>query len=227
MTGMLISLPMFAPMLTLAAYQAALYLQKRSGWPLLQPVIVTLLLVISALWLLNIDYPDYRQAANPIALLLGPATVALAVPLYLQRHRIGPLLGPIMLTLLLGGALIVLLTLLLGWLLGAQWVTLMSLAPKSVTMPIALLLSEQAGGDPALTAALVMLTGVIGTVMAPPLLRLAGVDSPVARGFTLGMNAHAIGTAYAVQEGGECAAFAALAMSMMGVATALFLPVFI
>lgn len=224
MLSIMTSLPMFAPMLTLAAYQAALYVQQRSGSLLLQPVIVTLLLVIAALWLLQIDYEQYRQAANPIALLLGPATVALAVPLFLQRHRIGRLLWPIMLTLLFGGALIVFLTLLLAWLLGAEWVTLMSLAPKSVTMPIAMLLSEQIGGNPALTAALVMLTGVIGTIMAPSLLRLAGVDSPVARGFTLGMNAHAIGTAYAVQEGGECAAFAALAMSLMGVFTALVLP---
>lgn len=224
MLSIMTSLPMFAPMLTLAAYQTALYVQQRSGSLLLQPVIVTLLLVIAALWLLQIDYEQYRQAANPIALLLGPATVALAVPLFLQRHRIGRLLWPIMLTLLFGGALIVFLTLLLAWLLGAEWVTLMSLAPKSVTMPIAMLLSEQIGGNPALTAALVMLTGVIGTIMAPSLLRLAGVDSPVARGFTLGMNAHAIGTAYAVQEGGECAAFAALAMSLMGVFTALVLP---
>lgn len=224
MLSIVTSLPMFAPMLTLGAYQAALYIHQRSGSLLLQPVIVTLLLVIAALWLLQIDYDQYRQAANPIALLLGPATVALAVPLYLQRHRIGQLLWPIMLTLLFGGALIIFLTLLLAWLFGAEWVTLMSLAPKSVTMPIAMLLSEQIGGNPALTAALVMLTGVVGTVMAPSLLRLAGVDSPVARGFTLGMNAHAIGTAYAVQEGGECAAFAALAMSLMGVFTALVLP---
>ena len=224
MLGLLTSLPMFAIMLTLAAYQTALYLQQRTGWLLLQPVIVALMLVVVALWLLQIDYAQYRQAADPIALLLGPATVALGVPLYLQRQRIASLLLPILLTLLVGAVLIVALTLVLGWLLGAQWVTLMSLAPKSVTMPIAMLLSEQAGGDPALTAALVMLTGVIGTVMAPPLLRLFKVNSPAARGFTLGMNAHAIGTAYAVQEGGECAAFAALSMSLMGVVTALALP---
>lgn len=227
MIALLVSISVFAPMLTIAAYQVSLVIQRRTGSLLLQPVIVTLMLVIAMLLLLDIDYLVYREAAEPIALLLGPATVALAVPLYQQRQRIRLLLWPILITLLVGGVLIVVLTLLLGWLLGAPFVTLMSLAPKSVTMPIAMLLSEQAGGDAAMTAALVMLTGVIGTVMAPPLLRLARVDSPAARGLTLGMNAHAIGTAHALREGGECAAFAALGMSLLGLATALLLPWFL
>jgi putative effector of murein hydrolase len=101
---------------------------------------------------------------------------------------------------------------------------LMTLAPKSVTSPIAMLVAEQIGGVAALAAVFVLITGVIGGIFGPGLLTLAGVQSPEARGMALGLTAHAVGTSAALQEGEECGAFAALAMSLMGVATALFLP---
>lgn len=100
----------------------------------------------------------------------------------------------------------------------------MSLAPKSVTMPIAMPVAEQIGGVASLAAVMVMLTGVIGTALGPLLLRWAGVDHPAARGLSYGINAHAIGTAHALQEGEECGAFAALGMSLLGIGTALLLP---
>ena len=157
--------------------------------------------------------------------MLGPTTVALAVPLYRNLRRIRANLWPVLVTLLVGGGASVALTLLTAWLLGADLPVLMTLATKSVTMPIAMPLAEQLGGLAALAAVLVMLTGVLGTVMLPPLLELAGVNHPAARGMAYGMNAHAVGTARALEEGDECAAFAALAMGSLGVLTALLLPV--
>ena len=123
-----------------------------------------------------------------------------------------------------GGVLSVALTLAIGWALGADWSVVMSLAPKFVTMPIAMPVAEQIGGVASLAAVMVMLTGVIGTAMGPLLLRWAGVDHPAARGLSYGINGHAIGTAHALQEGEECGAFAALAMSLLGIGTALLLP---
>ncbi|MOA17715.1 Holin-like protein CidB [compost metagenome] len=100
----------------------------------------------------------------------------------------------------------------------------MSLAPKSATMPIAMLVAEQWGGIASLTAVLVMLTGVVGTALGPLLLGWAGVASPAARGLSYGINAHAIGTVRALEEGDECGAFAALGMSLMGILIAVLLP---
>ena len=216
--------PLFAVALTLAAYQIAILVYQRSGWLVLQPVMVSMLLVVGALLLCGIEYGTYRAGAEPIAWLLGPATVALAVPLQHNIKRIRQLFWPIIITVLAGGVLSVILTLVIGWVLGADWAVLMSLAPKSVTMPIAMPVAQQIGGIASLAAVMVMLTGVIGTALGPLLLRWAKVDHPAARGLSYGMNAHAIGTAHALQEGEECGAFAALAMSLLGIATALLMP---
>lgn len=216
--------PLFAIALTLAAFLIAAWLYRRSGWLVLQPVLVSVTLIVTTLLLCGVDYATYRAGAEPVAWLLGPATVALAVPLQHNIKRIRQLFWPIMITLFAGGVLSVSLTLAIGWALGADWSVVMSLAPKSVTMPIAMPVAEQIGGVTSLAAVMVMLTGVIGTALGPLLLRWAGVDHPAARGLSYGINAHAIGTAHALQEGEECGAFAALGMSLLGIGTALLLP---
>ncbi len=210
--------------LTLLAYQLALELYQRSRWLLAQPVLVATLLLVSALWACGIGYPRYRQESSMLWLLLGPATVALAVPLQQNLPRIRQLFWPVTIALLVGGAVTVALTLGLAALFGADREMLMSLAPKSVTSPIAIALAEQMGGIPALTAVFVMITGVLGAVLGPFLLDRAGVTSPAARGLSLGLSAHAIGTAQALQEHQEAGGFAALAMSLAGAATAILLP---
>ncbi len=216
--------PLFVLGLTLLAYQLALELYQRSRWLLAQPVLVATLLLVSALWACGIGYPRYRQESSMLWLLLGPATVALAVPLQQNLPRIRQLFWPVTIALLVGGAVTVALTLGLAALFGADREMLMSLAPKSVTSPIAIALAEQMGGIPALTAVFVMITGVLGAVLGPFLLDRAGVTSPAARGLSLGLSAHAIGTAQALQEHQEAGGFAALAMSLAGAATAILLP---
>lgn len=216
--------PLFVLGLTLLAYQLALELYQRSRWLLAQPVLVTTLLLVGALWACGIGYPRYRQESSLLWLLLGPATVALAVPLQQNLPRIRQLFWPVTIALLVGGTITVALTLGLAALFGADREMLMSLAPKSVTSPIAIALAEQMGGIPALTAVFVMITGVLGAVLGPLLLDRAGVTSPAARGLSLGLSAHAIGTAQALQEHPEAGGFAALAMSLAGAFSALALP---
>ncbi|MBU0948915.1 MAG: LrgB family protein, partial [Gammaproteobacteria bacterium] len=148
----------------------------------------------------------------------------LAVPLYRHIRRIQQLFWPILITLVSGGVLGVALTLAIAGALGADLSVLMSLSPKAATMPIAMLVAEQLGGLASLAAVFVMLTGVIATALGPLLLGWAGVDHPAARGLSYGINAHAIGTARALEEGDECGAFAALGMSLLGILIALFLP---
>lgn len=216
--------PLFVLGLTLLAYQLALELYQRSRWLMAQPVLVATLLLVGALWACGIGYPRYRQESSMLWLLLGPATVALAVPLQQNLPRIRQLFWPVTIALLVGGAVTVALTLGLAALFGADREMLMSLAPKSVTSPIAIALAEQMGGIPALTAVFVMITGVLGAVLGPLLLDRAGVTSPAARGLSLGLSAHAIGTAQALQEHPEAGGFAALAMSLAGAFSALALP---
>ncbi|MNZ73609.1 Inner membrane protein YohK [compost metagenome] len=220
----LVDHPLFVLGLTLLAFQLALELYQRSRWLLAQPVLVATLLLVGALWACSIDYPRYRQESSMLWLLLGPATVALAVPLQQNLPRIRQLFWPVTIALLVGGTITVSLTLSIAALLGANQEMLMTLAPKSVTSPIAIALAEEMGGIPALTAVFVMITGVLGAVMGPFLLDRVGVTSPAARGLTLGLSAHAIGTAQALQENHEAGGFAALAMSLAGAATAILLP---
>ncbi|MBE0505844.1 MAG: LrgB family protein [Marinospirillum sp.] len=226
MIQVLVTHPLFGLLVTLIGYQLAMELNQRTRSMLAQPVLVATLLVVGMLLLLDVDFETYYASADLIWLILGPTTVALAVPLYTHLRRIRDYFWPLLTALLVGGFCTVLLTLGFAWLLGADQALLASLAPKSVTSPIAILLAEDLGGSPALAAVFVMITGVAGAVMALPLLKLAGINLPAARGFTLGLNAHAAGTAVALEEGEETGAFAALAMSLTGAVTAILLPLF-
>src|SRR5471032_2834031 len=199
--------PLFGIAITLGAYQLILACYEKTRWVFLQPVLVSMLVVICILVACGVDYVEYRKSTDILSILLGPATVALAVPLYLNLRRIRQLFWPTFTTLLIGGVVATGLCVLLGWLLGAEHMILMTMAPKSVTSPIAMLVAEQIGG-----------------IFGPGLLTLARVENPAARGMALGLTAHAVGTSVALQESEECGAFAALAMSLIGVATALFLP---
>ena len=210
--------------LTLGVYQLGQALYERPRMALLHPLIVAIGLLIPALWLLGLEYPAYRDAVFPLTMLLAPAPVALGVPLYHNLRRIRQYFWPVMITLLVGGVFVTVLTLLLAWLLGADFAMLMTLAPKSLTTPIAMAVAEQLGGVAALAAGFVMYTAVLGALMGPWLLSVTGVTQPMARGMALGLAAHAVGTSRALEEGEEAGAFAALAMSLMGIATALLLP---
>ncbi len=220
----LIHHPLFGVAITLAVFQLAYAAYEKTRWVFLQPVLVSMTLIVGILLLCGIDYDEYRISAQWLTLLLGPATVALAVPLYLNLRRIRELFGPIVITLLVAGVFATALGMALAWAFGADDMILMTLAPKSVTSPIAMLVAEQIGGVVALAAVFVMITGVLGAIFGPELLRRFGVQHPAARGIALGLTAHAVGTSQALQESDECGAFAALAMSLMGVMTAVLLP---
>jgi predicted murein hydrolase (TIGR00659 family) len=216
--------PLFGIGVTLAAYQVALAAYERTRWVFLQPVLLSVSMVAGVLVLCGIQYSEYRQSVSIMAVLLGPATIALAVPLYLNLRRIRQLFVPIVITLVVGGCFATIAIAILGLVFGLDSLMLMSLMPKSVTSPIAMLVAGEIGGDAALAAVFVLITGVLGAIIGPELLRLCGVRHVAAIGITLGLTAHAVGTSRALQESEECGALAALAMSLMGVATAIFLP---
>ena len=216
--------PLFGVGITLAVYQGALAAYERTRWMFLQPVLVSMAVLIGILLLAGLSYQEYRESTFLLSVLLGPTTVALAVPLFLNLKRIRQLFWPTLITLLVAGLLATVLGVALAWAFGAERMMLMTLAPKSVTSPIAMLVAEQIGGVAALAAVFVLITGVLGAICGPELLKRIGVHHPAAQGMALGLTAHAVGTARALQDSEESGAFAALAMSLMGVVTAIALP---
>lgn len=220
----LIQHPLFAFGLTLGVYQVALAAYEKTRWMIFQPVLVSMVILITTLLVLRIDYADYKQGTQLLTVILGPATVALAVPLYLNIRRVRQVLWPTLITLFVGGLFATVLGVALAWLFGAETLILKTIAPKSVTTPIAMLVAEEIGGAASLAAVFVMLTGVLGAMLGPEVLRLLRITHSAAQGMALGIVAHAVGTARALQESEEAGAFAALAMSIMGVLTAVLMP---
>ncbi len=210
---------------TLVCYLAALKVYRLGGEsPLLNPVTITVALLIGLLQLTGTRYQTYFDGAQFVHFLLGPATVALAIPLYRQRERLRTLALPILVALLAGVVTAALSAVGLGVLCGADPVTLISLAPKSATAPVAMGISEKLGGLPSLTAVLVVSTGIVGAVLGPGLLRLLGCRDDAVKGFAMGLSAHGIGTARAFQVSPVMGAFSGLAMALSAFATALLLP---
>lgn len=217
--------PMLSVGLTLAAFLVGHAVFVRLGKPVWLPsILVSAVFLSLAIVALPIDYPVYREGATWLMALLGPATVALGVPLYQQIHHIRQMLGPIMVALPVGAMLAVFYTLIIAWALGATPEVLASLAPKSVTAPIAIGITEELGGSVSLMMGALLLTGIIATVSVDMLAARVKVSDERILGFALGLNGHAIGTVRAFEISATAGAFASLGMSLTGLFTALLLP---
>jgi len=217
--------PLLHLTMTLLAYLLADWIFRRSGQrALFNPVLLSILLLVAVLSVTGTDYQTYFEGAQFVHFLLGPATVALAVPLYRNLPLIRRLWLPILIAIFTGALVSASSAVLIADWLGASRQTLISLAPKSVTAPVAMGISEKVGGLPSLTAALVVLTGVLGAVIGVAVLALVRVRDDRARGLALGVSCHGIGTARAFQVSDQAGAFAALAMGLMALASALVLP---
>jgi len=217
--------PLLFLTLTLAAYVVGDAIYRRAGMsPLANPVLIAVLLLVGILLVTGTPYRTYFDGAQFVHFLLGPATVALAVPLYRTVRALRRTLVPLLVALVGGAVTAVVSAVGIGWALGATRETLLSLAPKSVTTPIAMGVSDAIGGLPSLTAVLVILTGILGAVLATGTLNLLGVRDWRARGFAIGLAAHGIGTARALSLNEVAGAFASLAMGLNGLATAILVP---
>lgn len=214
--------------MTLVAYLAGQWLFQRSGGrALFNPVALAIALVVLLLLLTDTPYATYFSGAQFIHFLLGPATVALAIPLYLHWERVRQLFLPIIAGLATGSLTAILSAMGLAWLLGGSAQTLLSLAPKSVTTPVAMGIAEKIGGLPSLTAVLVILTGVVGAVAAPALLGWLRIRDDAVKGFAIGVAAHGIGTARAFQISTLAGAFSGLAIGLNALLTALLVPLIV
>lgn len=210
---------------TLAAYAVGDACFRASGRrPFVNPVLIAVLLLAALLWLSGTPYQTYFEGAQFVHFLLGPATVALALPLWDNLGHVHRAALPMLAALLVGSTVAVVSALGLAVAFGVDGEVLASIAPKSATAPVALGISDRLGGSPTLTAVLVILTGIIGAIFATPLLNALRIRDWRARGFATGVAAHGIGTARAFQVHPTAGAFAGLGMGLNAVLTAFLAP---
>lgn len=214
--------------LTVALYWGAKQIYARGRrFPLLNPVLISVCILVVLLLATGTPYDEYFEGAQFINFLLGPATVALAVPLASQIETLRKFLLPISVALLVGSLTGILSTFVIASALGIDGQSLLSLLPRSITTPIAMGISDQIGGTPSLTAVFVIITGIMGAAFGFPLLSALRLTDPVAQGFALGVSAHGIGTARAFEHNEQAGAFSGLAMGLNGTVSAILIPIIV
>ena len=227
MTELLTSIGIWAVVLTLGLYQLGLWVQKKTGLALCNPILIAAAAVISLLLGLKIPNETYQQGMQAMSWLLTPATVCLAIPLYTQLSALKGNLKAIFLGIGTGTTVGIGVILGMCALLGLDGTLVITLLPKSVTSAMAIALSESGGGIVALTAAAVIVTGVFGNMAGPWLCKLFRIDDPISQGVAYGTAAHVIGTARARQHSELAGAVSSLSLVVAGILTALIFPILI
>ncbi|MBP2548125.1 putative murein hydrolase (TIGR00659 family) [Neorhizobium galegae] len=192
--------------------------------PLANPVLTSIIVLSAVMTVFHIPYEKFFAGAQFVHFLLGPATVAIAIPLYLQWDEVKRVLMPIAVALLVGSVAAVLSVVALGMLVGLPREMMLSFLPKSATAGVAMAISSSLGGNPSLTAVLVILTGIIGALIVTPMMNRMGIRDYAARGFAVGLTSHGIGTARAYDVHATAGLFAGIAMALNAIATSLIVP---
>ncbi|MFG6385896.1 MAG: LrgB family protein [Muribaculaceae bacterium] len=209
---------------TFISFMVAQQLQRRTGVKLLNPILVSMIAMIVLLKSLGIDYDTYKAGGEYIEMWLKPAVVALGVPLYRQLSSIRRQWLLLLLSEIAGCVAGIVSVVLVAKALGASHEIIMSLAPKAVTTPIAMEISSAVGGIPALTAAVVVCTGIFGGMAGFKIVKLTHVSSPIAQGLSIGTAAHAVGTSVAMERSEHYGAFSSLGLTINGLLTAMLTP---
>ena len=217
--------PILGLLLTLVVYQLAVKLYRRVGQrAFLHPVATAAVAIAAILHWIDLPYAQYLQANDIIYFLLGPTTVALAVPLYRELPHLRHAIAPVLITVMIGGTFAAVSAVTIAWIMGADQEVLLALSAKSVTSPIALEIASSIGALATLTTGVVVFTGVVGVVLSPVVFYLLRLRDCAAQGVVLGINAHGIGTARGFEISADGGAFATLTMGLTGAFTALTLP---
>ena len=220
--------PLIWLIITISVYKIGIILYEKTGkHSLLQPIIIAYFIILPILLIAKIPYQQYFESVSILHFFLGPTTVALALPLYKNLKLIRAYFVPIVVTLFVGGTFTILSALGILWVLGASKITMLSMTTKSVTAPITLITAHDIGAIPSLAMGFVVITGLLGASFGTFIFKVLRIKHDEAKGFALGLVSHAVGIARAVEIGDNAAAFAALAMGLCGVFTAILLPIII
>jgi predicted murein hydrolase (TIGR00659 family) len=215
----------FILLLIFGSYLFGQWVFKKTRIGIFHPMIISIAIIIAFLKITNMPYQTFEQGSQFVSFLLGPSVVALGYILYEQLAYLKGNVVSILTSVFIGSLVGIMSVILLAKLTGADQMLIHSLEPKSVTTPIAMSIAEQSGGNVSLTAVIVLFCGIFGSIIGPPILRFLGIQSSIAKGLAMGASAHGVGTAKAMEMGVIEGALSGLAIGLMGVITALLIPV--
>jgi len=216
--------PIFIIAFTFFVFFASQKLQQKTKLLILNPILVSIIIIIAFLSVFNINYETYHEGSKLIEFFLKPAVVALGVPLYQQLEKIKKQTFHIVISELAGCVAGIVSVVLIAKAMGASREIILSLAPKSVTTPIAIEVSKAIGGIPPLTASVVIVVGIFGSIYGYAIMKWARVHNPVSQGLSMGTAAHAVGTSRSMQISPTFGAFSSLGLIMNGILTAILTP---
>ncbi|HBW13625.1 MAG TPA: hypothetical protein DEF30_07400 [Proteiniclasticum sp.] len=219
--------PVFGILLSVVCYEIGILIQRKTKNPILNPLLLAIIFVILVLIVFEIPKETYDLGGSYILFLLGPATVVMAVPLYRQINLLKKDWLPILVGIFVGSATSVLSVIGLARLFGVNIEIAVSMLPKSVTTAIGMEVSKEIGGVVSLTVAVIVLTGILGAVMGPFILKILGIKDEVAQGVAMGTASHAVGTSKAMELGETQGAMSGLSIGIAGLATVLIIPLVI
>ncbi|MEA4988224.1 MAG: LrgB family protein [Anaerovorax sp.] len=225
MKELILASPYWAILLTLFTYAIGMWVQRKAGWTLLQPILVCAALIITFLIITGISFEEYNEKCQFLNFILPMTAVVLAVPLYRNLDVLKKYAIPIFSGIVAGTFATILSLIAIGKIIGTKEMILISMLPKSATNPIALEVSAKIGGIPSLTVAMVVVAGCFGAVCGPEILKLMGITHPVAKGIAIGTLSHAVGTSRAFKEGQIEGSMSSLAIALAGMATAICSPI--
>ncbi|HIX21533.1 MAG TPA: LrgB family protein [Candidatus Parabacteroides faecavium] len=211
--------------LVVGTYIAATILYKKTHLSVLHPLLTSIFVIIVILEFLDVEYASFQQGSHLIHFMLGPSVVALGYVLFEQMKYLKGNVVSILTSVFVGAIVGIISVIVIGKLMGADQSLIASLQPKSVTTPIAMGISEKNGGIPSLTAVIVVAVGIFGSIVGPAVMKVLGIESRIAKGLALGASSHGVGTAAAIQLGAVEGALSGLAIGLMGIMTAILVPV--
>lgn len=217
--------PEFILVLIFGSYLFGQWVFKKTKIAILHPLIISIAIIIVFLQVTQIDYDKFQQGGQFVSFLLGPSVVALGYILYEQMSYLRGNVISILTSIFIGSITGITSVILLAKITGADNALIMTLEPKSVTTAIAMNISTQSGGIPSLTAVIVLFCGIFGGIIGPYVLRILGIKSSIAKGLALGASSHSVGTVKAMEMGVIEGAISGLAIGLMGVMTALLIPI--
>ena len=216
----------FGVLLSLGSYGIGMWLKRLTGWGLMNPLLVSIVLVIAVLQLMELDYDHYNQGADIITYLLTPSTICLAVPMHEQMQLLKHNIKAVMVGIVTGVLSSMVAILLLAVLLNLDHISYVTFLPKSITTAIGIGVSQELGGYVSISVAVIIITGVIGGIFAEKWFKLLCITEPIARGIALGASAHAIGTAKAMELGPVEGTMSSLSIVVCGIVTVAVAPFF-
>jgi predicted murein hydrolase (TIGR00659 family) len=223
----LLQTPAFGIIVSIIAYEIGLLIYRKIKLPVFNPLLIAIIIVIGFLVTFDIDLQTYNLGGEFISVFLGPATIILAVPLYNKLEILKKSYKEILIGVVLGATSSVISVLLLAKLFNVEKIILLSLIPKSITTPVGVEVTKQLGGIPSITVATIIITGILGAVLAPSLCKLFRIKDKLAIGIAIGTASHAVGTTKAMEMGETEGAMSGLAIGISALITVLVAPIIV